>query len=330
MAQARHSHGQSRSESARSQAVGEIQLKKFVQEKSPFPEGQTLTSRCSSLAGPQRQGKLFQYLPRTIKNVNECIITRCISYGAEHSPIPPYQNYISAKRNILVEDDRNRTFLPYHGDPRIDKDYARMEEQIVENKSYYHHLNKIAEQVKLYGPYSRTYLKNMRCEEDEILYYLLDESKPAVPKEVPQELVPVWLNRETHIQDGYFDERSDSESEKRSRGTSPRRRPQKQWQKVRDSIAKPSSRDLAAAGLACAAFVYVTGFSLWHIVKQLRLVQHTVVGTHGFGKGSRNLDGRNLDKSQHSDPLTTYADLGCLVCYAYVARTLSEVTPNLR
>ena len=274
--------------------------------------------------GQQWTGKLCQLGAKATKQSPDIITASCITYSAGNVAIPPYTNYISTKRNILIEDDKNRTFLPYYGDDTaIDHDSADLESRITRNRSHYHHNNSIAEKAKLYGPYAESFLAKIGCNVSMVLRYLLDETSPPAPKELTTNLATMWLNRESYLNEGYYDDSEESDSST-TRHHLKVGRPQKQWQAVLNSLPPPStSREAAAACIACTAFANVLDFSLWHVVKRHRLAsdavnrKHRTTDINDRGSGATNgLLSSSLSPTRDSDPLGTYADLGCLVCYA--------------
>ena len=225
---------------------------------------------------------------------------------------------------MLVGDDKNRTFLPYYGDDiPVDRDSADLESRITQNRSHYHHTNSIAEKAKLYGPIVELFLTKLGCDIPMILYYLLNESSPAAPEGLSPNLAKMWLNREAHINEGYYDDSEESESST-ARRRQHARRPQKQWQTVFNGLAAPStSREAAAAGIACTAFANVLDFSLWQVVRRHHLVLDIVTRKYRTNDDHdrvsdvmNGLRSHSLSPTQNNDSLATYADLGCLVCYA--------------
>ena len=271
--------------------------------------------------GQQWTGKLCQLSAKATKQGTEVTSMPCNTHSARGVAIPPYTNYISTKRNILIEDDKNRTFLPYYGDDAyVDRDYAELESRITRNRSYYHHTNSVAEKAKLYGPCTESFLAKLGCDESTVLRYLLDETNPRAPEELTPDLVSMWLNREAHLSEGYYDDSGEPETSKLGLRVKARR-PQKRWQVVFSSLPSIStSREAAIAGIACAAFMNVLEFSLWHVVKRHRLVLDAVTRkyrtTDNGDRAANSALSSSLSPTRESDPLGTYADLGCLVCYA--------------
>ena len=267
-------------------------------------------------------GKLCQLGPRITKQGPEITSVPITRYDAGNITIPPYTSYISTKRNILIEDDKNRTFLPYYGDDAyIDRDYAELESRITRNRINYHRTNALSEKAELYSPYACAFLNEVGCDVPLVLHYLLDESRPPVPIELPQELVDIWRNREAHLGEGYYEAVEELNLAK-PRLHAKKRRPLKKWRAVFDTLPSPSSgRQLAVAGLACAAFANVMGFSLWHIVKRHRLVLDAANRKYrsvDHANGPVAISSSTPSPTSDSNLLGTYADLGCLVCYALV------------
>ena len=314
------------SEAAAYDAVSTVELvasKSFIQTSSPFADLKPVkVTQDVAKRDAQHIGKLCQLGPRVTKQGPEITSVPIYRYNAGSTTIPPYTNYISTKRNILIEDDKNRTFLPYYGDDAyIDRDYAELESRITRNRINYHRTNAVSEKAELYSPYAETFLNEIGCNVSLVLYYLLDESRPPVPIELPQEFVDMWRNRQVHLGEGYYDDGEELNLGK-PRLHSKKRRPFKKWRAVFDSLPSPSSgRQLAVAGLACAAFANTMGFSLWHVVKRHRLVLDAVHRKHrsiDHASGAAGIPGSTPSPTGDSNLLGTYADLGCLVCYALV------------
>ncbi|MCJ1438246.1 hypothetical protein MMC27_007634 [Xylographa pallens] len=298
----------------------------FSQRSSPFTNlVQVRRDKTGSNVGQQWTGRLCQLGAKATKQNPEITTASSIAYSAGNVAIPPYTNYISTKRNILIEDDKNRTFLPYYGDDiSIDHDSADLESRITRNRSYYHHTNSIAEKAKFYGSYAESFLAKLGCNVSMVLRYLLNETNPAAPRELTTNLATMWLNRKAHLNEGYYDDSEESDPSTTQHRLKARR-PQKQWQAVSNGLPPPStSREAAAAGIACTAFANVLDFSLWHVVKRHRLVldavtrKHRTTDINDRGSGVTNgLPSDSLSPTRDSNPLGTYADLGCLVCYAH-------------
>lgn len=295
--------------------------RRFIQNVSPFPR--LGVSRPGAQNVTRKRGRLDQQVVKVGKPGIEKLVVDCIAYTIGGTSIPPYTNYISTKRNVLIEDDKHRTFLPWNGDDTsIDADYQELENTIVGNQRNYHRLNAVAEKAKLYGPYAEKFLNEVGCDVADVLRYLLDESNPTIPPELPMELAPVWLNREAHVKEDYYDDSEDSDS----RGTNKQshdqiRHPKKQWQTVFDSIPRSvDSRRIAVAGLACTAFLNVAEFSLWHVVKRHKLVSQATYGKTKSDESDSSKPNTPVGLRGHRtmlNGLETYADLGCLSCFAY-------------
>ena len=285
-------------------------------EVSPFAGMQALQTDNHVL---QSTGKLVMIqVNKGAKDVVRKIVEPCKHYSVSDTATPPYNNLISTKRNVLVEDDKHRTFLPYHGDHvYVDNDYAKLEATIGQNRLNYHRKNLWAEQAKFYGVCTEIFLAEMGVSVASVLHYLLDDTKSRIPPEVPPELGLIWQNREVHLKDDYYED-SDNTPSHNSSMRYQAKRPQKQWKAISENLPKSTSKELAAAGLACMAFTNVLGLSIWHVMKRERLVLDTVSGKHRSGNyidGSSAVNG-SMKPKKSSDPLSTYKELGCLVCYA--------------
>ena len=262
-------------------------------------------------------GKLCQLGPKLTKQGPEVTTVPVIKYSAGNLTVPPYTNYISTKRNILIEDDKNRTFLPYYGDDAyVDRDYAELESRITRNRVNYHRSNATTEKARLYGPYAERFLAEVGCSVPVVLRYLLDETRPQLPEGLPPVLASTWRNRTVHLDDDYYDD-SESSTTGKSRVRFREKKPRKQWQAVFQSIPPPAnSREYAAAGVACTVFAGMAGFSLWHVVRRHSLVtdamSRKLKSANSLAKNAAN----SVNSGKLPSSLDTYTDLGCLVCYA--------------
>ena len=285
-----------------------------------------LSSGSSTTIKPsQKIGKLAQLVSKIPRPVGVYPVE---VYRGMGTPIPPYTNYISTKRNILVEDDKHRTFLPYHGDGFIvDREYARLEAKIERNQRNYHELNGLAEKAAFYSRHTTDFLAEVGCNASAVLEYLLNTKRFTPPPELPFELSHIWQRRESYLDAGFYEEIDDSDITNISvhRRTN---RPQKQWRALYNSIPKAATgRMLAAACLACATFTKLTGFSLWHVVKQTQFDSPpTSVRGAKVDSSSKNHNSLSPDSNSHS--LGTYAELVCQVCKAYVLSSSQQENAN--
>ena len=224
------------------------------------------------------------------------------------------------------------TYHPYHGDDHpMDDDYYEFEIRVGESIRRFQSRNHYAEKAEHYISYACRFLEEVGCGYQDVLRYLLDETNPAVPVEMTGASADCWLNRESHLDEDYYLPTDAEEGE--SETTTPRRgRPKStpqarnlgqgkkirphRWQAVFDQLPPSDPRTSAVAGLACAAFRKVTGFSIWHIVKTLDLERlNGDMTVHGTSSTSGRGCGR---EKEEQNVLGTYTDLGCLVCFAYV------------
>ncbi|MCJ1245215.1 hypothetical protein MMC30_002416 [Trapelia coarctata] len=292
----------------------------FWQTTSPFADLKPLKAG-HGFTKADDVGKLCQLGPKLTKQGPEVTIVPVIKYSAGNLTVPPYTNYISTKRNILIEDDKNRTFLPYYGDDAyVDRDYAELESRITRNRVNYHRSNATTEKARLYGPYAERFLTEVGCSVPVVLRYLLDETRPQLPDGLPQGLASAWRNRVVHLDDEYYDD-SESSSTGKSRARLREKKPRKQWQAVFQSIPPPAtSRESAAAGITCAVFLNMAGFSLWHVVRRHSLVTDAMSRKlKSAGSPSRPTSNTtsSVDSGKLPNLLDTYTDLGCLVCFAH-------------
>lgn len=307
---------------------------KYVQDLSPFATLKSLDLTVTSTDRSSRSpGKLHQHLIRGSKQESLKLAVPRTSYGSLTIKLPPYTNYISSRGNILTEDEEQTTYFPYHGDdPPMDADYFAFEARVGESIRRFQNRNQYAEKAKHYAPYACRFLEEVGCGFRDVLRYLLDETNPAVPTDMPDASADCWLNRESHLDEDYYlstdteEAESDIKTPRRGRPKSilqartlvhgKRRRPYK-WQKVFDQLPSSEPRASAAAGLACAAFLRVAGFSIWHIAKT------TVDGEKSFNDVNITCrHGRGVER-ENSKLLGTFTDLSCLVCFAYAFSCLN-------
>ena len=267
-------------------------------------------------------GKLVvvETVTKGAKDVIHKIESPYIHFTASHTNTPPYTNLISTQRNVLVEDDKHRSFLPYHGDfTQVDFDYAEMEGIIGQNRLSFQRTNMYCEQAKFYGDCAESFLSEMGTNVESVLRYLLDDNDRTRPSELPAELFRDWKDRNGHARNDYYDEgRSFSSEDSHKNGRL--RRPYKLWKTVLDSLPTSSGCTLVAAAMSCMAFWEILEFSLLHIVVSHRLYLEVASGKHRSGDPSHG-KGTARDATVAKNLLdlsSTYAALGCLVCYSYV------------
>jgi hypothetical protein len=288
----------------------------FFQKVSPFAKlrAMNLDQRGNKVQAQKigRLGQLNMTLPRQGPH---SISVQCKMYKAGSLTVPPFTNYIPTRRNILIEDDKNQTFLPYHGDDAwVDNDYEELEVKILKNREIYQRSNAMTEQARAFVPYVDAFLSQMGCSVPLVLRYLLDEPKPEIPAEVPEEYMDAWRDRHLHLDDDYY-EPVKNPTPNTSKDWFRFRHPRRQWEALFQTLQAPeNSREYAAAGLACAIFHNMVNFSLWEVIKRHRIVLGwTSQKVRSVEQSSSQED---QDPSSSFDPLATYADLGCLVCYA--------------
>ena len=269
---------------------------KFVLANSPF-EGVT-SIKCEA-STKQNVGKFGHFVKGTNEKSNSLVAYKTTFYEQEQPSIPPYTTYIPAKRNILTEDDRQRTFLPYHGDDfevdDTDKEYAALETKIEENQNRYHRLNKLNDISRMYCRYTERFLFDVGCNVEAVLQYLLDESSCKAPTALPRNCASFWELRTSYLQDGYYEEEDDQDALDRQ-DTPYEAKPRKQWQLLYDQLPKASDEEMAIACVACKVFRDITGFSLFHVVQNFN--PKTEIPFHPYSLG-------------------TYLELACFICKAH-------------
>ena len=267
-----------------------------------------------------RVGKLAQYVAKTPNASKPVVSYSYVAYRQEQAAIPPYTTYISTKRNVLVEDDKHRTFLPYLGEAFnvdiADEDYAALETKIEGNQRNYHRMNRIMEKAALYAPIIDDFFKDIRSSSVAVLEFLLDESNRDRPAELSTEMGELWHKRIEYLEEeGYYEDQDDSDVTIRRRSNHVKK-PEKQWRQLFERLPRESSGyELAAACLACHAFSSVAGFSLFHVVKQLQPERAA------SSSQPANLDEDTISvREDYTVPdlhsLGTYAELVCQVCKA--------------
>lgn len=265
------------------------------QSISPF-DGVT-SIRCEN-SNKQSVGKFGHFVRGTNERSNALFSYFLTTYKQEHQPVPPYTAYISAKRNVLTEDDKQRTFLPYHGDDfevdDADKEYAALETKIEENKARYHRLNRLHDKADLYRHYAETFLTEIGGSFEAVLHYLLDETPRAAPLSLPEEYKSYWNLRTSYLSDGYYEDEDDQHAME-EQGTLHQKKPRRQWQQLRQQLVVVEEHKLAIACVACKVFQDVAGFSLFHIVQVF--TPNPAVLPSLFS-------------------LSTYVELGCFICKA--------------
>ena len=264
--------------------------------------------------------KLAQYVPKTAAASKPVVSYRYVSYHQVETGIPPYTNYISTKRNVLIEDDKHRTFLPYLGEGSDvdinDGDYVALEAKIEENQRKYHRMNRIMENASLHVPFIGDFLKDVGSTPEAVLEFLLDESQREPPSDLFPNLTEFWHKRIDYLEDeGYYEDQdvSDVTSRRKSNHV---KKPQKQWRLIYESLPKKSTgHELAAACLACHVFSRVAGFSLFHVVKDYQPRPELV-----SLRRPRSDEDTALAREDYAVPdlhsLGTYAELVCQVCKA--------------
>ena len=289
----------------------------FTQKTSPFARLKSLKPESGAFSGPN-YGKFAQYFTK-FPNAKHLSSWAYFRYEESGVFIPPYRNYISTKRNILTEDDKQRTFMPYQGedfDQKNDRDYHNLEKKIEANQKTYHTLNALNERATLYSVCVYDFLDRINCDVEVVLRYLLDANLRP-PQELPSVYLPLWLDRESHLKYDFYREDDYSEMNKKHPPVQ-KKQPQKRWRDLYLELPKISDgRRLAIAGLACAAFAKVAGFSIWHVLKKSRVVQDLCSGKKSRLAWENGIFGSDDDSEETKfNPLGTYAELVCSVCKA--------------
>jgi len=208
-------------------------------------------------------------------------------YTSEAVSVPPYLSYISIRRNILAENDRSLKYYPYFGEEGPGKK-SGLEKELEDRFN-----NRIkdlplrhwfAEQAEKLGPYAARYLEDVGCQMMDVLYLLLDTDRLIEPDEVSAS----GSMRKWHVRCFATDFG----------------RTNKKWQEVFCRLRCPEQQALARADLACRAFYNTTKLSLWYIVRN-----------HESATSLLTWSQEKKGSPSGSQGLSTYADLGCLVCH---------------
>lgn len=302
---------------------------RYTQVSSPFATLKSQVPFAPTSTDPsfRSPGKLHQLI-RGPKHESLKLTVPRTSYGSVTIKLPPYTNYISSRENILTEDEEQTTYFPYHGDhPPIDADYFAFEARVGESIRRFQNRNDYAEKAKHYTPYVSRFLEEVGCGFRDVLRYLLDETNPNVPIEMTGASADCWLNREAHLDEDYYLSTDTEEGESdtaiprkgrprlipEAKNPQGKRKRQSKWQSIFDKIPQSEPRKSAVAGLACAAFRKVAGFSIWHIAKTLdsERMEGETIHDLSITNGRGRVEEPNI--------LGTYMDLGCLVCFAYAS-----------
>ena len=289
----------------------------FIQKQSPFSNLKNISN--DAVTSTTRVAKLGQYIPKTGLAAKPVVSYPYIAYRQADVAIPPYTTYISTKRNILIEDDKHRTFMPYLGEAFdvdiADGEYAALESKIEDNQRNYREMNKKMEKASLYASIIEDFLNEVGSSSMAVLQYLLDDSEPPPPTELPLDLQSYWQKRIDYLRDeGYFENPDDSDVTTRRR-SSPIKKPQKQWRQLYLNLPEPTSgREVAAACLACHVFSRVTGLSLFHVVKQLQLERDQLLEKAKSEEDTISVREDYTVPDIHS--LGTYTELVCQICKA--------------
>ncbi|KAI9826728.1 MAG: hypothetical protein M1819_007273 [Sarea resinae] len=221
--------------------------------------------------------------------------------------LPKYTSYITLRRNVLTEDDECIRYWPYFG---IGEENEKATETFYESVLKLFPQNRLkgmqmlhirAEQAIKYRPYVERFLSEVGCAGTDILYYLLDDSTSPVPVKMSPESEEAWKSRASHLEEDF----SPSDDDGR-----------RKWEQVRQQLAPTSKRALGVAGLACTAFKNRAPFSLWHIAKRYRKIMNAATpGRIAFNTPASSSQLRPTG-DESSEPLGTYEDLGCRLCFA--------------
>lgn len=290
----------------------------FIQKESPFSKMKSIEH--DPPISKNRVAKLAQYVSRAHNASKPTVSYPYVAYHQNGAAIPPYTTYISTKRNVLIEDDKHRTFLPYLGET-FDVDiadageYVELETKIEKNQFNYHKMNRVMERASLHAQFVGDFLKDVGSTPEAVLEFLLDESGSGPPAELPKSLVSYWHKRIDYLEEeGYYEEQNDSDVTTR-RKSSHIKKPEKQWKVLFEGLSDNTGHELAAGCLACFVFRQVAGFSLFHVVKQFQPQRE--LPSPRRGKADEDTISVREDYTipdLHS--LGTYAELVCQICKA--------------
>lgn len=239
------------------------------------------------------------------KRVHQVPTTR---YNTNEFIMPAYLSYVSLSHSILAENDKKFLVWPRLGaSDEADKDFhARVGSDGGSSKFFGEHgfsslvdqrmqyLNQLHSAWK-YGEFVQKWLQEIGTSENDVLDYLLDQREPgerSLTKEalafIPSEDRKVVMARKKSCMED-FD------------------RKHRRWVDLRSRLTAPTARSLAAAMLACTAFLKTTDISLWQVLRFGQLVTELL-------DTSREEAIARLSDKKLKDGTFEYRDVACRIC----------------
>ena len=211
---------------------------------------------------------------------------------------------------MLTGNEDFPTQVPFQGDyVSIDDDYQELESQILQNRNIHVMRLEAGEKAEFYQPHLTEILSNLGCSITEVLYYLLDDTSPIAPSDLPANLISLWTDRVIHLEDGYFSDADESDHDSKA-DEAGARRPQRKWTALLKQLRRSATiRHKSATALACSAFANLTGISLWQVLRN-----HKLVLSMSAPFNANEL--RTLPDSRENGP-GCYSRSSCLSCFMH-------------
>ena len=231
-------------------------------------------------------------------------------YNSSDDTLPLSDEYVSTKCNVLTGNEDFPTQVPFQGDyASIDNDYQELESQIIRNRAIHVLRLEAGERAEFYQPHLKEILRNLGCSITEVLYYLLDDTSPIAPRDLPSSLISLWTDREMYLEDGYFSEVDESDHDSKADDFGARR-PQRKWTALLKHLRRSVTiSHKSATALACSAFANLTGISLWQVLRNDKLVLSM--------SSPFNTNKQESNPEHNESGLKSYSRLGCLSCFMH-------------
>jgi CXC domain/SET domain len=202
---------------------------------------------------------------------------------------PKYSNFVSLQSNVLSRNDTKLKYFPYFNDDFDGEKgdlYKELEERFKDQIKDRPLGRTRLEQAEMYGPYIEDFVKEVGTSLDDILFYLLDAANEPPSIEMSFAAMKSWMNRDVHCE-GLFD------------------RDAKKWTLVYSKIyqSKPDNYHLALAGLVCAAFMRVCGFSIWGLASR--------------SPSANDISEKDQERLAGQSSGPSILDLRCTVCHVH-------------
>jgi len=240
-------------------------------------------------------------------------------YDCDELIMPSYLSYVSLPQSTLAENDKKFLVWPRLGaSDEADKDFhARVGSDAGSSKFFGEHgFCSLVDQRMKYldqlhcaqrcGEYVQTWLQEIGTSENDVLDYLLDQKEPGerpLAKEAlafipPEDRKVILARRKSCMED--FD------------------RKHRRWVDLRGRLTSPTARSLAAAMLACTAFLKTMDVSLWHVLRLGEFV------TGLLDTAREEAMARLQDKGAKDKPFE-YRDIACRICGLHACQYHGQV-----